>query len=68
VDVLPVQLAKFLPYVDRINEEVTLLRGWRKDNNRLEKEVAKKEALRKARPGDCHRGSGHQGFDRAVDK
>jgi hypothetical protein len=46
--VLPVQLAKFLPYVDRIKEEVTLLRGWRKDNNRLEKEVAKKEALRKA--------------------
>jgi hypothetical protein len=45
-DVLPVHLGKFLPYVDRINEEVTLLRGWRKDNNRLEKEITKKEGLR----------------------
>jgi hypothetical protein len=47
-DMLPVKLGNLLPYVDKIDKEVTYLRGWRKDNNRLEKDVAKKEAIKQA--------------------
>jgi hypothetical protein len=47
-DMLPVKLEKFLPFVDKITFEVTLLRGWRKDNNRMRTDVAKKEALKQA--------------------
>ncbi len=36
-DVLPVKLEKFLPYVDAIEFEIKLLKGWRKSNNALEK-------------------------------
>jgi hypothetical protein len=34
-DVLPVALAKFLPYVDMIEMELKLLKGWRKANNKI---------------------------------
>jgi hypothetical protein len=34
-DLLPVKLAKFLPYADRIEKEIALLKGWRKSSNKL---------------------------------
>ena len=40
-DVLPVHVSKFLPYVDAIEFEITLLRGWRKSNNKLSDRLKK---------------------------
>lgn len=34
-DSLPVNAEKFLPYVEMINFEITLLKGWRKSGNKL---------------------------------
>jgi hypothetical protein len=34
-DLLPVKLAKFLPYAERIEKEIALLKGWRKSSNKL---------------------------------
>lgn len=34
VDVLPVKTDKLLPYVDDINKEIALLKGWRKADNK----------------------------------
>ena len=34
-DVLPIHVSKFLPYVDAIEFEIKLLRGWRKSNNKV---------------------------------
>jgi hypothetical protein len=34
-DVLPVHVSKFLPYVDAVEFEITLLKGWRKSNNKI---------------------------------
>jgi len=38
-DVLPVELNKFLPYVDKISLEIKLLKGWRKSSNDLAKKI-----------------------------
>jgi hypothetical protein len=38
-DVLPVELNKFLPYVDKIAFEIKLLKGWRKSSNDLAKKI-----------------------------
>jgi hypothetical protein len=40
-DVLPIKLEKFLPYVDRIEFEIKLLKGWRKSNSGIEKKIVK---------------------------
>lgn len=34
-DVLPVAVAKFIPYVEQIEFEIALLKGWRKANKKL---------------------------------
>ena len=36
-DILPVAVSKFLPFVDAIEFEITLLKGWRKSNNKIVK-------------------------------
>ena len=41
-DILPLKLEKFLPYVDRIELEIKLLKGWRKSNNVIEKGIKTK--------------------------
>jgi hypothetical protein len=41
-DVLPVQVSKFLPFVEKIEFEIALLKGWRKSNNKLEEKLVKK--------------------------
>jgi hypothetical protein len=38
-DVLPIELAKFLPYIDKIAFEIKLLKGWRKSGNDLAKKI-----------------------------
>jgi hypothetical protein len=40
-DILPVRLEKFLPYVDAIEFEIQLLKGWRKANNKLAEKIKK---------------------------
>jgi hypothetical protein len=40
-DVLPIKLEKFLPYVDKIELEIRLLKGWRKSNNGIERKLVK---------------------------
>jgi hypothetical protein len=40
-DVLPVAVSKFLPYVDTIGFEITLLKGWRKSDNKLLDKIRK---------------------------
>lgn len=37
VDVLPVKADKLLPYIDAINREIALLKGWRKADNKHNK-------------------------------
>ena len=37
VDILPVKADKLLPYVDAINREIALLKGWRKADNKRNK-------------------------------
>jgi hypothetical protein len=38
-DVLPVELGKFTPYIDKIAFEIKLLKGWRKSSNELAKRI-----------------------------
>jgi hypothetical protein len=40
-DVLPVKLEKFLPFVEKIDFEIALLKGWRKSNNHIHKKLIK---------------------------
>jgi hypothetical protein len=43
-DTLPVKASQLVPYVEAIEFEVKLLRGWRKSNNKAEEAIKKKEA------------------------
>ena len=40
-DIFPVKLTKFLPFVDSIELEIKLLKGWRKSTNEIEKRIIK---------------------------
>jgi hypothetical protein len=40
-DVLPVHVSKFLPYVEAAEFEITLLKGWRKSNSRINNKLKK---------------------------
>ena len=42
-DALPVNVSKFVPYIEMINFEEKLLKGWRKANNKLLDEIKNKE-------------------------
>jgi hypothetical protein len=48
-DVLPVKASVFEPYVERIEFEIKLLKGWRKSSNRLEEQIAAKERRKEGR-------------------
>jgi hypothetical protein len=41
-DVLPVELGKFTPYIEKISFEIKLLKGWRKSSNDLAKRIQSK--------------------------
>lgn len=44
-EVLPVDYEKFMPYVEMLHDEITLLKGWRKAGNKLAKANAQKESV-----------------------
>jgi hypothetical protein len=46
-DVLPVKASKFLPYVEMIEYEIKLLKGWRKSTNKFEEKIQGKEEKEK---------------------
>jgi hypothetical protein len=39
--VLPVKFEKFMPFINKINFEIKLLKGWRKSTNKMAKELQK---------------------------
>lgn len=42
IDVLPIDAEKYMRYVDMIEREIALLKGWRKADNKKNKEMGKK--------------------------
>lgn len=42
-DVLPIKASVFFPYIERIEFEIKLLKGWRKANNKIENKIAEKQ-------------------------
>jgi hypothetical protein len=45
-DVLPVHVSKFVPFIDRLQFEIRLLKGWRKSNSTIAKRLGgKKDSL-----------------------
>lgn len=51
-DVIPVKASVFIPYIDQIQFEIKLLKGWRKSNNRLEEQVSAKQQKKDGRVND----------------
>ena len=41
LDVLPIKAEKYMPYVDTIEKEIALLKGWRKADNKKNKSMKK---------------------------
>jgi hypothetical protein len=48
-DVLPIKVSKFIPYIERIEFEISLLKGWRKANNKIEDLIEKRQHEREGR-------------------
>ena len=48
-DVLPVKVSKFVPYIERIELEISLLKGWRKANTKIENLIEKRQQERAGR-------------------
>jgi hypothetical protein len=46
-DVIPVKASKFAPYIEQIEFEIKLLKGWRKANNKIDDLIAKRQQQRK---------------------
>lgn len=44
ITIINVDINKFLPYVDMVEKEIALLKGWRKSDNRMVPGLLKKEA------------------------
>ena len=42
-DVIPVKVSMFMPYIERIEFEIKLLKGWRKSNNKIEELIATRQ-------------------------
>ncbi len=42
-DVIPVKASMFMPYIERIEFELKLLKGWRKTNNKIEEQIITKQ-------------------------
>lgn len=54
IEVLPVDANKLLRYVDMIDKEVALLKGWRKANGKIAKRLDKQqEGNQKQKPSKC---------------
>jgi hypothetical protein len=48
-DVLPVKVSKFIPYIEQIDFELSLLKGWRKANTKIENLIEKRQRERAGR-------------------
>lgn len=44
ISMIPVDANKYMPYVDMIEREIKLLKGWRKSDNRFVKTIREREA------------------------
>jgi hypothetical protein len=42
-DTLPVKASKIVPYIEKIEFEIKLLKGWRKSTNKFEADIKQKE-------------------------
>ena len=42
IEILPINAEKYMRYVDMIEEEIALLKGWRKADNKKNRSLAKK--------------------------
>jgi hypothetical protein len=42
-DVIPVKVSKFVPYIEQIEFEISLLKGWRKANKKIEGLIEKRQ-------------------------
>lgn len=42
IDVLPVNIEKYIYYSDELDKEITLLKGWRKSDNKIRKRILDK--------------------------
>jgi hypothetical protein len=42
-DVIPVKASKFMPYIEQIEFEIKLLKGWRKANSKIEDLIAERK-------------------------
>jgi hypothetical protein len=45
-DVLPLQISKLVPYVEMIETEIKLLKGWRKANDKIMKKNQERERIK----------------------
>jgi len=45
-DVLPVKVSKFVPYIEQIEFEISLLKGWRKANNKIVALIEQRQSKR----------------------
>jgi hypothetical protein len=48
-DVLPVKVSKFVPYIEQVEFEISLLKGWRKANKKIEELIEKRKQERAGR-------------------
>jgi hypothetical protein len=48
-DVIPVKASKFTPYIEQIEFEIKLLKGWRKANNKIEDIILDRKQKREGR-------------------
>jgi hypothetical protein len=48
-DVIPVKASKFMPYIEQIEFEIKLLKGWRKTNNKIEDLITERKNKKEGR-------------------
>jgi hypothetical protein len=45
-DIMPVKASKFIPYIEKIEFEIKLLKGWRKANNKIQELLVERKQKR----------------------
>jgi hypothetical protein len=48
-DVMPVKVSQFMPYIEQIELEIKLLKGWRKANKKIEELLDERKAKKEGR-------------------
>jgi hypothetical protein len=48
-DVMPVKASRFLPYIEKIEHEINLLKGWRKSNSKIRDIIAGRQNKKQGR-------------------